>query len=167
MSKDALPPIDLGSLPDDPKFLKRLAAQLVETVRDRDGRIQRLEHNMDLLLRRMYGRSSEKLDPRQGVLFENLSVEESLPVAPLAEPAPSDRPVDSSPRRGHGRRRTEKNLRHVDIVHDLTDAEKEALGGEVRLVLIGEEITEQYEWEPSCLYVIRHIQKSLGQRGAQ
>ena len=95
---------------------------------------------MDLLLRRLYGRSSEKLDPRQGVLFENLSVEEFPPVAPLAEPAPSDRPVDSSPRRGHGRRRTEKNLRHVDIVHDLTDAEKEALGGEVRLVLIGEEI---------------------------
>jgi transposase len=164
MSKDALPPVDLGSLPDDPKFLKRLVTQLVETVRDRDGRIQRLEHNMDLLLRRMYGRSSEKLDPRQGVLFENLSVEESPPVASLAGPAPSDRPVDSSPRRGHGRRRTEKNLRHVDIVHDLTDAEKAALGGEVRLVLIGEEISEQYEWEPSCLYVIRHIQKKYVRR---
>ena len=164
MSKDALPPIDLGSLPDNPKFLKRLVAQLVETVRDRDGRIQRLEHNMDLLLRRLYGRSSEKLDPRQGVLFENLPVEESPPVAPLAEPALSDRPVDSSPRRGHGRRRTEKNLRHVDIVHDLTDAEKEALGGEVRLVLIGEEISEQYEWEPSCLYVIRHIQRKYVRR---
>ena len=80
MSKDALPPIDLGSLPDNPKFLKRLVAQLVETVRDRDGRIQRLEHNMDLLLRRLYGRSSEKLDPRQGVLFENLPVEEAPPV---------------------------------------------------------------------------------------
>jgi hypothetical protein len=30
-----------------------LIVQLVETVRDRDGRIQRLEHNLDLLLRRM------------------------------------------------------------------------------------------------------------------
>ena len=164
MSQEALLPVDAASLPDDPEFLKRLVTQLVETVRDRDGRIQRLEHNMDLLLRRLYGRSSEKLDPRQGVLFENLSVEESPPVAPLAEPAPSDRPVDSSPRRGHGRRRTEKNLRHVDIVHDLTEAEKEALGGEVRLVLIGEEITEQYEWEPSCLYVIRHIQRKYVRR---
>jgi transposase len=164
MSQEALLPVDAASLPDDPEFLKRLVTQLVETVRDRDGRIQRLEHNMDLLLRRLYGRSSEKLDPRQGVLFENLSVEESPPVAPLAEPAPSDRPVDSSPRRGHGRRRTEKNLRHVDIVHDLTDAEKEALGGEVRLVLIGEEISEQYEWEPSCLYVIRHIQRKYVRR---
>ncbi|MGA7353709.1 MAG: IS66 family transposase [Acidobacteriaceae bacterium] len=164
MSQEALLPVDAASLPDDPQFLKRLVTQLVETVRDRDGRIQRLEHNMDLLLRRLYGRSSEKLDPRQGVLFENLSVEESPPVAPLAEPAPSDRPVDSSPRRGHGRRRTEKNLRHVDIVHDLTEAEKEALGGEVRLVLIGEEITEQYEWEPSCLYVIRHIQRKYVRR---
>jgi transposase len=164
MSQEALLPVEPASLPNDPEFLKGLVVQLVETVRDRDGRIQRLEHNMDLLLRRMYGRSSEKLDPRQRMLFENLSVEESPPVAPLAEPAPSDRPVDSSPRRGHGRRRTEKNLRHVDIVHDLTDAEKEALGGEVRLVLIGEEITEQYEWEPSCLYVIRHIQKKYVRR---
>jgi len=158
-----LPPVDLGSLPGDPEFLKRLVAQLVETVRDRDGRIQRLEHNMDLLLQRLYGRSSEKLDPRQGVLFENLPVEASPPVAPLAEPASLDRPADLPSRRGHGRRRTEKNLRHVDIVHDLTDAEKEVLG-EARLVLIGEEISEQYEWEPSCLYVIRHIQKKYVRR---
>ena len=31
-------------------------------------------------------------------------------------------------------------------------------------MLIGEEVAEQYEWEPSCLYVIRHIQKKYVRR---
>jgi transposase len=164
MSQEALLPVDPRSLPNDPEFLKGLIVQLVETVRDRDGRIQRLEHNMDLLLRRMYGRSSEKLDPRQGVLFENVAPDDPPPVAPLEEPAEPQTAAASPLCRGHGRRRAEKNIKHVDVVHDLTDAEKEALGGGANLVLIGEEVAEQYEWEPSCLYVIRHIQKKYVRR---
>jgi transposase len=165
MSQEALLPVDTASLPDDPEFLKRLIVQLVETVRDRDGRIQRLEHNMDLLLRRMYGRSSEKLDPRQRMLFENPALDESPAVAPLAEPAEAESTSSSSsPRRGHGRGKPPETLRRVDVVHDLTPAEKDALGSQANLVLIGEEISEQYEWEPSCLYVIRHIQKKYVRR---
>ena len=48
--------------------------------------------------------------------------------------------------------------------HDLTDAEKKALGGADNLVVIGREVTEQLEWEPSCLYVIRHVQLTYARR---
>jgi hypothetical protein len=60
----------------------------------------------------------------------------SPPVAALEEPAEPQAPAASSPYRGHGRRRAEKNIKQVDVVHDLTDAEKEALGGGGNLVLI-------------------------------
>ena len=96
MSQEALLPVDAASLPDDPEFLKRLIVQLVQTVRERDGRIQRLEHNMDVLLRRMYGRSSEKLDPRQGVLFENTPSDAPPSPAPLEVPAEPQTRVASS-----------------------------------------------------------------------
>jgi transposase len=52
----------------------------------------------------------------------------------------------------------------VAVVHDLSPAEKEALGGEANLVLMGREVTEQLEWEPSCLYVIRHVQLTYARR---
>ena len=32
------------------------------------------------------------------------------------------------------------------------------------LVVIGREVTEQLEWEPSCLYVIRHVQLTYARR---
>jgi transposase len=50
------------------------------------------------------------------------------------------------------------------VEHDLTAPEKEALGGAANLVVIGREVTEQLEWEPSCLYVIRHVQLTYARR---
>jgi transposase len=55
-------------------------------------------------------------------------------------------------------------LKRVEVVHDLTAAEKDALGGEANLVLIGREETEQLEWEPSSLYVIHHVQLTYARR---
>ena len=41
----------------------------------------------------------------------------------------------------------------------------QALVGDGQLVLLGDE-TEQYEWEPSCLYVLRHAQRNYVRRPA-
>lgn len=162
MSQDS-PTADLASLPDDPELLKPLVAQLLEDLRKRDGRIEQLEHRLELLLRRLYGRQSERLDPRQQTLFASPGDDEESPAPPSPPPAPS--PSASAPSRSrHGRRRIPDTLRRVEVVHDLSPAEKEALGGEAKLVLIGREVTEQLEWEPSCLYVVRHVQLSYARR---
>ena len=65
---------------------------------------------------------------------------------------------------GHGRRPKPDHLKRVDVVHDLTEAEKQALAGDGQLVPIGEEVTEQYEWQPSSLYIVRHIQKKYARQ---
>jgi hypothetical protein len=87
-------------------------------------------------------------------LFEKQGGEPAVVEQPAAET-----PSTGSAKRGHGRRKKPDTLERRDVIHDLNEAEKQALAGGGQLVLIGEEVTEQYEWEPSCLYVLRHVQK--------
>ena len=177
MSKDAADQVRSGTplevdpalLPRDPELLVQLIVQLIEELQKRDGRITDLEHRMDLLLRRLYGRTSEKFDPLQLALFD-ATPEEPTPeelaaqLPPASSSAAGASVASTSAKPGHGRRRLPDRLRRVEVVHDLTATEKQALGGEPNLVLIGREETEQLEWEPSSLYVIRHVQLSYARR---
>jgi transposase len=165
--------VDPATLPDDAAVLKSLVAQLFAQLQSRDGRISDLEHRMSLLLRKLYGSKSEKLDPRQTSLFDLLTavppgqaaVASDSPPAAAAD-CSSDKISNSAvkPRPGHGRRRLPDQLQRREVEHDLTAPEKEALGGAANLVVIGREVTEQLEWEPSCLYVIRHVQLTYARR---
>ena len=169
MSKDAPLTPDFNLLPNDPQLLKQMIADLMVELSKKDGRIEQLQHRMDLLLRRLYGASSEKFDPRQANLFEIAPPE---PVAPVTIEATVDNPVAAEPetsrttssRSGHGRRKLPDTLKTVDVIHDLTETEKAAMGGAENLICIGQEETEQVEWEPSCLYRILHIQKKYARK---
>jgi transposase len=154
MSTEALPLPNLDALPDDPATLRQLVLQLLEALRGKDIELSKLQHHMDLLLRRLYGRTSEKFDPLQQLLFERAgeAVEATFQGAAAEEPSANGK------RRGHGRLPKPDHLKRVDVIHDLSEAEKEALAASGELVLIGEEVTEQYDWEPSCLYLVRHVQ---------
>jgi transposase len=165
MSTDAELKVNPAELPDDPAFLKPLIVQLFETLQKSQQRVRQLEHHMDLLLRRVFGKSSEKLDPRQLVLaFAELSAE-TTPSATSEPPAAPDVPAaNTAKKQGHGRRRTPDTLVRVEQVHDLSDEQKQTLGGDDNLILIGEDVSEQYEWEPSSLFVIVHRQKKYARR---
>jgi transposase len=160
--------VDPGTLPDDAALLKSLVAQLFAELQSRDGRISDLEHRMSLLLRKLYGSKSEKLDPRQASLFDLPATASEVPqtAAPDASPTADTSAATRSPKSGtgHGRRRLPDQLQRREVEHDLTASEKEALGGADNLVVIGREVTEQLEWEPSCLYVIRHVQLTYARR---
>ena len=181
MSMDATssPPaalqVDPTTLPDDAAVLKSLVAQLFAELQSRDGRISDLEHRMSLLLRKLYGDKSEKLDPRQTSLFDLLAaaaedqaaVTEQASATAAGDNSPDETPAATSTTKqppGHGRRRLPDQLQRREVLHDLTDPEKEALGGAANLVVMGREVTEQLEWEPSCLYVIRHVQLTYARR---
>lgn len=161
MSTDALPLPDLDSLPDDPAVLKQLIAQLLDELRKERGSREQLEHHIHLLLKRLYGRTSEKFDPRQGMLFEVPSDEEqAAPSTP--PPAPEPPPISaaaSQNRDRHGRGRIPDQLKREEVVHDLTDAEKAALGGVENLVELPPETSEQLDWRPSTLFVTVHVRK--------
>jgi len=154
--------VDPATLPDDAALLKSLVAQLFAQLQSRDGRISDLEHRMSLLLRKRYGSKSEKIDPRQTSLFDLLAAaakdptavaDDAPPAAAAGDSSPDETPTSSAKQRpGHGRRRLPDQLQRREVEHDLTAPEKEALGGAANLVVIGREVTEQLEWEPSCRY---------------
>jgi transposase len=161
ISPDALKP-DPTTLPDDPTVLKQLVVQLFDELQKSREQLQRLERHMDLLLRRVYGRTSEKLDPNQGLLFE-LPREAAEQESGEAKNEASS-PVPSPNRHAHGRGRIPDSLTRVEVVHDLSDAEKESLGGEGNLVAMGEERSEQVDWKPSSLFVTVHVRKKYARR---
>ena len=162
MSTDAPLLADAATLPDDPAVLKQLVVQLLEELQKANARLQRQEHHMHLLLKKIYVRTSEKFDPRQGVLFDpELGEEEEASNTP-APPATEDTP-DSSPTRKnrdrHGRGRIPDETEREEVVHDLTDAEKAALGGVENLAELPPETSEQLDWRPSTLFVTVHVRK--------
>ena len=159
MSTDAALKVDPDQLPNDVGVLKSLVVQLHEALQESRQRVAQLEQHMDLLVRKVYGRTSEKGDAGQLALFDKQPEDETT----TPEPPPLET-SESGRRRGRGRRPKPDTLERRDLVHDLDEVEKQALGGDDQLVLIGEEVTEQYEWEPSCLYVLRHVQKKYVRR---
>jgi len=172
MSTDALLLPDPATLPDDPAVLKQLVVQLLGELQEANARLQRQEHHMHLLLKKIYGRTSEKFDPRQGVLFDTEpGEEEEAPSTAAATEAASagteDSPVSSptSKRRDrHGRGRIPDETKREEVVHDLTEAEKAALGGVENLVELPPETSEQLDWRPSTLFVTVHVRKKYARK---
>ena len=124
MSKDAPLTPDFNLLPNDPQLLKQLIAELMIELSKKDGRIEQLQHRMDLLLRRLYGASSEKFDPRQASLFETTPpepaaaetiAEHAADNPPAAEPETSR---TTSSRSGHGRPKGSVRIVRPDDPYD-------------------------------------------------
>jgi len=167
MSTDALPLPDPALLPDDPALLKALVVQLLDQLRQARAQLERQEHHMHLLLKRLYGSTSEKFDPRQGVLFDAAAGEEETlaasPPLPATDALPAS-PSTSKNRDRHGRGRIPDTIQREEVVHDLTDAEKTALGGAENLVELPSETSEQLDWRPSTLFCVVHVRKKYARR---
>ena len=97
MSTDALLLPNPALLPDDPAVLKQLVVQLLEELQKAHARLERQEHHMHLLLKRIYGSTSEKLDPRQGALFDSQTGGEEAAPPP---PPPASPPVSRNRDKG-------------------------------------------------------------------
>lgn len=164
MSTDGLPVADPALLPDDPAVLKQLVVQLLEELQKAHARLERQEHHMHLLLKRLYGRTSEKLDPRQGTLFDAPGgAEEDEAISPAPPPTSLPAP-QAKDRHRHGRGRIPEQIERREETHDLSDAEKAALGGAENLVELPPETSEQLDWRPSTLFVVVHVRKKYARR---
>jgi len=142
--------VDLSTLPEDVSLLHQMIQELVDLLRDKDRRIGHLEHRLGQLLRRLYGRRSEKIDPSQLALFQEL-IDEAIESGPAAPEAPAE-PAEPR-RRGHGRRKLPEDLPRKREVHDVPPEEKICSCCGKEKELIGEEVCEQLEYVPASVYV--------------
>ena len=150
-------------LPTDLETAHQLIAELLETVRTQGRFIEKLQHQLEQLLRRIYGRKSEKLDPNQLLLFARELLEaagddpaatgEPIPAppqktVPAAEPSPPKKP-------GHCRKPLPKHLPRRREVHDVPAELPPCPDCGALRVCIGEEIREQLEREGNVVIAAR------------
>ena len=150
------------------EFLQTLRDELLEQERRKDRTIEQLQHQLQQLLRRLFGRSAEKIDPKQMVLFETLLNELAPRTVASPETPDSSMPSSSNGKRdGHGRRRLPSDLPRQKIVHDLPEDEKPCpCCGKMRHV-IGQEISEQLDYVPAKLTVIEHVRLTYACRNCE
>ena len=167
MDADSTLTVDPATLPDEPVVLKQLVMQLFDELQKAKAALQRQEHHMHLLLRRLYGSTSEKLDPQQALLFDPRPEGEKRPrTSPCRRQRRSPRRRALQTAIGTDAAAFPRSIQREEVVHDLTDAEKEALGGAENLVELPPEQSEQYDWRPSTLHVLVHTRKKYVRRAA-
>ena len=145
-----------------------------ETCEKQQQRLDQLEHSMDLLIKQIYGRGQDRFDADQLPLFDEQEIlgnsassagegeRDSSAQAP--EDASSRPSGDAScsgssgkKRAGHGRRRLPENLERRRTVYEISEAERTCTCcGQMR-TLIGEETSEQLEFQPAILFVRVHV----------
>jgi transposase len=136
--------------------IRHEAATQLETQRLR----LEAEHKaaVDAILRRFYGPRSERFDPRQLLLFGITVAQMPLDEAGVQEEAGeklASRRVRN--RHQHGRQQLPDHLPRTVIEHDLTEAQKACPGCGRTRQRIGHEESEQLEYLPASLHVLRHL----------
>jgi transposase len=89
----------------------------------------------------------------QPLLFDEPSAEDGLTPPPPTDPGESAKPR----RKGHGRQQLPRHLPRDRRVYDLSEAERRCQGCGQTRVVIGQEVSEQLDYEPGSLMVIEHV----------
>jgi len=139
---------DTTHLPDDIADLKSL---FLETQQQYETRIKFLEDQVQLLRHKLFGRKSEKLsrevDSGQLLLFNEVEQEERQ------TPEPETIKVPAHTRRRGKRAPLPENLPRVEVIHDISEAEKQCACGTEKS-RIGEETSEQLDYIPAKIQVV-------------
>jgi transposase len=164
-------PIEIDiPLPDDIEAAHRLIRELLTTLRQQTHLNDKLQHQLEQLLHRIYGRKSERLDPNQLLLFAREILEAAGPEMP-PEPEPTPAPVtptpENRPTKGHGRKPLPAGLPRKRVVHDVPPQQRLCpdCGGD--RACIGEEVREQLEYVPASLFVLQHVRPKYACKACQ
>ena len=136
--------------------LERQLDEFVATTEEMQRSYACLKEEYLVLKRMLFGPRRERLAeaPGQQHLFDD-----GVPPPPPDEPAPpaADEESPSCKRKkGHGRRQIPDHLPRKDVPHDVSPAELVCDCGREKS-RIGEDVTEQLEYEPGKMFVLRHI----------
>lgn len=140
-------------LPQDPEALRELALRQQSQIDAQAEELRVLREYIRLLKHHRFGRRSEKGFEGQERLFnEAESAAEAAGVEADAEIS-----VEAHTRRKRGRQALPAWIPRIEILHDLPESERRCATDGTRLERIGEETSEQLEFIPAKLRVLRHV----------
>src|SRR5215831_19100443 len=107
------------------------------------------------LKRLLFGPRRERLPeaPGQGHLFDTAPAVSMPPEPTASDPS---QPVPGKHRKGHGRRPLGDHLPRRDVLHDVPEDQRTCRCGRAK-TKIGEDVTEQLDYIPGKIEVLRHI----------
>jgi transposase len=137
------------------------ARALITTLQDQVTTLQRenasLHHQLDVLCQRLFGKKSERVDPRQLQLALEQLANEPGPVTEPIEMDSGDTPVRGHMRRrSTGRRPLPAHLPRRRVELDVPEPDKQCSCGH-RKARIGESVAEKLEYQPASFVVIETV----------
>ena len=158
----------LETLPDTLSDLRTLVISLMEERKVLTAahealqrRAEWLQEQINILLSKRFGRSSEKEVPDQPSLFDEAELDTAAHPDPGTEEK-GDVVVAGHVRGKRGRKPLPAALPREEIIHDLPASEKVCGLDGHDLVEIGRETSEQLEIIPAQVKVIRHVRIKYG-----
>jgi transposase len=144
--------VDLKSLPDDASLPKDAVLSLITKYEEQ---IHHLQEQLRLLRGELFGRRSEKQHiphPDQKLLFDDKAAH-GIDQAPAGDDKIL---IGAHSRKKRGRKPLPKDLPRIEIIHDLSEDEKQCACG-AELTCFGQEVSERLDYIPARLRVERHI----------
>jgi transposase len=149
-------PIDPKSLPQDPVILQRMLVDLT-------AQLDKTQKLLRQLLEAKHHTKSEQLSPDQLQLFiAELQRDKAASIDDDQLPPPetgSGQGEGQDNNRSRGRRPLAPHLKRQRIEHDLSAEEKHCADCQQDLHLLGEEVSERYEYIPAQFLVIEDVCK--------
>jgi transposase len=145
---------DLDAAQTRIRDLERQVEETSATAVERQRALACLKEEYLVLKRLLYGPRRERLteDPNQQHLFDT----DTGWSVPVPEPVLQNQTQSPQHRKGHGRRPIPDHVPRRDVFHDVPDAERTCGCGREK-VKIGEDSSEQLDYIPGKLEVLRHI----------
>jgi transposase len=158
--------LDLKNLPDDAILPKDIVISLVDELEVKyQEKIHYLEEQLRLFKNELFGRSSEKRHEPHADQIPLFNRDDDH-AADDTQASDDTIVIAAHARKKRGRKPLPKDLPRIDIVHDLSEEEKQCGCGQ-RKSCIGEEISEKLDYIPARLQVERHIRLKYACKGCE
>jgi transposase len=144
--------------------LKEQNHELTSVISSKEQTISAQQNRLNDLLKRIYGRRSEKFDPNQLVFDEViLSAEKSVrPGQEALDEEVKEQVIREHIRRSHpGRRPLPEHLKRIEHYLDINEKDKVTKEGKER-PLIGFDINERLDYQPCTFVVHRYVRPKYG-----
>lgn len=135
-------------LPNDADALKEMVLTLLGQIDDLNGQLLYLK-------RQLFGKKSEKLDPNQRMLFEQLYEETKAKVEEQRNPKVKKSRRNKSNHKGRNPLPENLHRKTIEIEPSKQDLVCDHCGNDK--TRIGEEVTEKLEYVPASFYVSRYV----------
>ena len=159
--------METAALPDDLATCHGMIRELAASLRNAHREVEQLGHRLDLLLRRLYGPRSERVDTGQLLLFADLAEGDPGVVPTPESPAEPPAPSPSGRAKGHGRKALPADLPRERRVHEIPPEQRACPECGDDRSPIGEEISEQLDYRPASLFVVQHVRVKVACRHCQ